>query len=189
MLKNTTYLFKQTFIASAIAASLSAPSVYAQGETFVMEEVLVTASKREKTLQETPIAVFVTSAETIERANILDTADLTSVVPTLRITPAGTRSATSALSRRPRSPSDRSGSWWPAIPSRSTRRSSIARSRVVCSQRTVAPGCAASASPWSTTPRNCRSSSTRCCPGSNGKACASRVASGQSWSRCYFSAG
>ena len=100
MLKNTTYLFKQTFIASAIAASLSAPSVYAQGETFVMEEVLVTASKREKTLQETPIAVFVTSAETIERANILDTADLTSVVPTLRITPAGTRSASVRYSIR-----------------------------------------------------------------------------------------
>ncbi len=48
------------------AASLSL-SVQAQGP---LEEIIVTASKRAQTLQEVPIAVSVTSAETIEQAEI-----------------------------------------------------------------------------------------------------------------------
>ena len=48
-------------------------------------EIVVTATKREQTLQEVPIAVSVTTAETIERAQIRDLKDLSSVVPSLRI--------------------------------------------------------------------------------------------------------
>ena len=48
-------------------------------------EIVVTATKREQTLQDVPIAVSVTTAETIERAQIRDLKDLTSVVPSLRI--------------------------------------------------------------------------------------------------------
>ena len=48
-------------------------------------EIIVTATKREQTLQEIPVAVSVTTAETIERAQIRDLKDLTSVVPSLRI--------------------------------------------------------------------------------------------------------
>jgi iron complex outermembrane recepter protein len=47
--------------------------------------ILVTATKREQTLQETPVAVTVTTAEVIERAFIRDIRDLASVVPSLRI--------------------------------------------------------------------------------------------------------
>lgn len=47
-------------------------------------EIVVTATKREQTLQETPVAVSVTSGETIEQAQIRDIADLQSVVPSLR---------------------------------------------------------------------------------------------------------
>jgi len=47
--------------------------------------IIVTATKREQTLQEIPVAVSVTTAETIERAQIRDLKDLTSVVPSLRI--------------------------------------------------------------------------------------------------------
>ena len=50
-----------------------------------LEEIVVTATKRTQTLQETPVAVTVTSAETIEQAQILDISDLQSVVPSLRI--------------------------------------------------------------------------------------------------------
>ena len=50
-----------------------------------MEEIVVTATKREQTLQEVPVAVTVTDSETIERARILDILDLQSVVPSLRV--------------------------------------------------------------------------------------------------------
>ena len=66
----------------ALVASVTIPS-YASDR--VMEEVVVTATKREQTLQEVPVAVSVTSGETLERARILDILDLQSVVPSLRV--------------------------------------------------------------------------------------------------------
>ncbi|MEY4160482.1 MAG: hypothetical protein RLZZ136_1103, partial [Pseudomonadota bacterium] len=48
-------------------------------------EIIVTATKREQTLQDVPVAVTVTTAETIERAQIRDVRDLSSVVPSLRV--------------------------------------------------------------------------------------------------------
>jgi len=49
------------------------------------DEIIVTATKRAQTLQEVPIAVTVTTSETIEKAQILDILDLQSVVPSLRV--------------------------------------------------------------------------------------------------------
>ncbi|MEJ6009481.1 TonB-dependent receptor [Novosphingobium aquae] len=48
-------------------------------------EIVVTATKREQTLQDVPVAVSVTTGETIERAQIRDIRDLSSVVPSLRV--------------------------------------------------------------------------------------------------------
>lgn len=48
-------------------------------------EIVVTASRRERTLQDTPIAVSVTTGATIEQAQIRDLVDLQSVVPSLRV--------------------------------------------------------------------------------------------------------
>ena len=48
-------------------------------------DVIVTASKRELTLQDTPISVAVTSAETIERAQVRDLLDLQTLVPSLKV--------------------------------------------------------------------------------------------------------
>lgn len=50
-----------------------------------LEEIIVTATKREQTLQDIPVAVTVTTGETIEKAAIQDIKDLQSVVPTLRV--------------------------------------------------------------------------------------------------------
>ncbi|WP_340587050.1 TonB-dependent receptor [Erythrobacter alti] len=52
----------------------------AQGNTIV-----VTATKREATLQEIPVAVSVTGAETLERDQIRDIRDLQTVVPSLTV--------------------------------------------------------------------------------------------------------
>ena len=48
-------------------------------------EIVVTATKREQTLQDVPVAVSVTTAETIERAQIRDLKDLQTLVPALRV--------------------------------------------------------------------------------------------------------
>jgi outer membrane receptor protein involved in Fe transport len=48
-------------------------------------EIIVTASKRSQTLQDTPIAVSVTSAAELENAQIRDLIDLQSAVPSLRV--------------------------------------------------------------------------------------------------------
>ena len=48
-------------------------------------EIVVTATKREQTLQDVPVAVSVTTAQTIERAQIRDIRDLATVVPSLRV--------------------------------------------------------------------------------------------------------
>ena len=47
--------------------------------------IVVTATKREQTLQETPVSVSVTSGETLEQAQIRDVLDLQTVTPSLRV--------------------------------------------------------------------------------------------------------
>jgi outer membrane receptor protein involved in Fe transport len=70
-------------VALFAAAGLSADAAMAQ-QTMALEEIVVTASKREQTLSEIPSAVSVTSAETIEKAHITDILDLHTAVPSLR---------------------------------------------------------------------------------------------------------
>jgi len=48
-------------------------------------QILVTATKREKTLQDVPVAVTVTTADTIEKGQIRDLRDLQTVVPSLSV--------------------------------------------------------------------------------------------------------
>jgi iron complex outermembrane receptor protein len=62
---------------AALDATLSAP-VYAQG---MLEEVIVTARKREESLQETPIAVTALSGDDLQELGLRDIADLRKVAP------------------------------------------------------------------------------------------------------------
>ena len=64
---------------------VAAPAADAAEDADQGNEIIVTATKREQTLQEIPVAVSVTTAETIERAQIRDLKDLTSLVPSLRV--------------------------------------------------------------------------------------------------------
>lgn len=95
-----------TLLAGAATFALAMPGVaLAQdGEPEVdgpegSNVIIVTASKREQTLQEVPIAVSVTSGETIERAQIRDVLDLQTVVPSLRVSQLQTSSATTFIIR------------------------------------------------------------------------------------------
>ena len=67
---------------AVLTLALAAPA-FAQSGT--VDEIFTTATKRETTLQQTPVSVAVTSSDTIEKANIIDVSDLQSVVPSLRI--------------------------------------------------------------------------------------------------------
>ena len=77
-----------------LSAAIATPAI-AQ----VDDEIIVTATKREQTLQEVPIAVSVTSGLTIEQATILDIADLQTVVPSLRVTQLQNAGATNFIIR------------------------------------------------------------------------------------------
>jgi outer membrane receptor protein involved in Fe transport len=72
----------------AVAVLAYAPAALAQdeaAENVSFDEIIVTATKREQTLQDVPVSVSVTTGETIERAQIRDLKDLQSVVPSLRV--------------------------------------------------------------------------------------------------------
>lgn len=56
-----------------------------QDDVEVGNVIIVTATKREQTLQETPISVSVTTGETLEQAQIRDILDLQTVAPSLRV--------------------------------------------------------------------------------------------------------
>ena len=66
--------------------ALSLVAIIGQGvvaQSNNVEEIIVTATKTERTLQEVPVAVSVVTADTIEKANIVDLLDLKAVVPSL----------------------------------------------------------------------------------------------------------
>ena len=64
-----------------------------------LDEIVVTASKRETTLQDVPVAVTVTSAATIQKASIQDVMDLATIVPSLRVSQLQTSTQTNFLIR------------------------------------------------------------------------------------------
>ncbi|MEO0591406.1 MAG: TonB-dependent receptor [Pseudomonadota bacterium] len=102
--------YRFTLLAGATAFAIAAPSVAVAQDTDtddgpVLEapdnsnRIIVTASKREQTLQETPIAVSVTSGEVIEQAQIRDVLDLQTVTPSLRVSQLQTSSASTFIIR------------------------------------------------------------------------------------------
>ncbi|MXO57982.1 TonB-dependent receptor [Altererythrobacter salegens] len=87
-------LVRAFLLTGTAVAALHAPAALAQDEDGADDqvatqeagsgnEIVVTATKREQTLQEVPVAVTVTTAETLERGQIRDIKDLQTVVPSL----------------------------------------------------------------------------------------------------------
>lgn len=64
---------------------IAQPAPDAPEQIGIGNEIIVTATKREQTLQEIPVAVSVTTVDAIERAHIRDIRDLQSLVPSLRV--------------------------------------------------------------------------------------------------------
>ena len=89
---------KTLLIGTCVAATLAAAAALAQDETS-LEEIVVTAAKREQTLNDIPSAVSVTSAETLEKAHITDILDLHTAVPSLRTSQLQTSTQTNFIIR------------------------------------------------------------------------------------------
>ncbi|MRI34972.1 TonB-dependent receptor [Endozoicomonas sp. OPT23] len=87
----------RTPLAMAVAVALSAG--YAYAETGALEEVIVTAQKREQDMQDTPISVAAFGAEAIEDQGINDISDISQFTPNVEIveSPGGTTGATIAI--------------------------------------------------------------------------------------------
>lgn len=89
--------FKLRAIATTALVSAIALPGFAVAQ--VNDEIIITATKREQTLQSTPIAVSVTDAATIERTQVLSLTDLQSVVPSLRVSTLQTSANTTFIIR------------------------------------------------------------------------------------------
>jgi len=74
-----------TLLVVSLPAAAAAQESEPAAEDFGGNEIVVTATKREQTLQDVPVAVSVTTSESIERAQIRDLKDLSSLVPSLRV--------------------------------------------------------------------------------------------------------
>ena len=66
-----------------VVAAAAVPA-FAQESTF-LEEIVVTAAKRQQTLQEIPVAVSVLQADDLNKSQVLDVKDLQFLVPSLRV--------------------------------------------------------------------------------------------------------
>ena len=62
-------------------------------------EIVVTAAKREQTLQDVPISVSVTSEDTVDKAQIRDLVDLQSIVPSLKVSQSNAAAQTNFIVR------------------------------------------------------------------------------------------
>ena len=77
---------------TVLATTASLAQAQAQDEETAeprkLDTIVVSSTKREQTLQDTPIAVSVVSDEVLQKAEIIDIVDLQSVVPSLQVSQA-----------------------------------------------------------------------------------------------------
>ncbi|AMG73818.1 TonB-dependent receptor [Sphingopyxis granuli] len=78
-------LLGATMLCAAATPAIAFAQNAGASDTDYGNEIIVTASKRSQTLQDTPIAVSVASAADIENSQIRDLIDLQSAVPSLRV--------------------------------------------------------------------------------------------------------
>ncbi len=83
----------------AYAQDETAAETPAEEETFEEDAIIVTATKREQTLQDVPVAVSVTTADAIERAQVRDLKDLQTLVPSLRVSQLQSSASTDFIIR------------------------------------------------------------------------------------------
>ncbi|MEO1015364.1 MAG: TonB-dependent receptor [Pseudomonadota bacterium] len=86
-------------LASKLLSGVGLAAMASTGALAQDDEIIVSATKREQTLQEVPIAVSVVDADTINDAQIIDLIDLQASVPSLRVTQQQNASQTNFVIR------------------------------------------------------------------------------------------
>ena len=77
-------IYAQATLASSLIAALAAPELVVAQEQ-VLEEIIVTATRREESLQDVPISVTVISGSFIQEGGFSDMEDMTAFLPNLTI--------------------------------------------------------------------------------------------------------
>jgi outer membrane receptor protein involved in Fe transport len=86
-------------ILGILVAALVTPVVAQNNEATFLEEIVVTSTKRESTLQQVPVAVSVIPLEDLQQSQISDIKDLQFLVPSLRVTQLQTTGNTNFVIR------------------------------------------------------------------------------------------
>ncbi|MDO1558061.1 TonB-dependent receptor [Brevundimonas sp. 2R-24] len=84
---------------AAVMAMVAGGAAFAQEEPTAVEEIVVTAQKREQSLQDVPIVVTALSGEMLEDAGVHDIKDLQILTPGLTVTSTTTEASTTARIR------------------------------------------------------------------------------------------
>jgi iron complex outermembrane receptor protein len=84
------HFYRRTTVLSAVVTALAfgGQSPVALSQDGILEEVIVTARKREESLQETPVAVTALSAELLRDAGVRNLADLNQIAPNIEVSSA-----------------------------------------------------------------------------------------------------
>ena len=84
-MKKTNLKYPALSIAMAVASALATPAVAQQGangaDDLALEEIVVTARKREETIQEAPLSIQAFTSDQLGQRGISNFADLASSVP------------------------------------------------------------------------------------------------------------
>ncbi len=85
--KRSTFSLARTPVASAVLLALASPSLMAQ-ETTALGEVIVTAQKREESLQNVPISINALGEEKLQKLNIQNFKDFVQFLPSVSMQPS-----------------------------------------------------------------------------------------------------
>ncbi len=102
----------KTLLVTALATALASA---AQAQATMLEEVVVTAQKREQSLQETPIAITAFGEHEIEQRRIQDVTDLGTIVPNVKIAAMPTNTGKAAIAIRGSVTSNPAITWEPTV--------------------------------------------------------------------------
>ena len=79
--RSVVYLSAFGIVATGLALAPTAPAQAQLAEDNLLEEILVTARRREESLQDVPVAITVMTMDFVQEANIMDTFDLYAETP------------------------------------------------------------------------------------------------------------
>ncbi len=109
--------FKKAAIPAALASTLtlSAFAEEAQPTNAGLEEVVVTAQKREQNLQDVPVAITAINAQAITDRNISDISDVGSTAPNVQIAPSPGGSTGATVAIRGAASINPAATWEPSV--------------------------------------------------------------------------